>query len=278
MRAKIELVPVAHLSSAPQDLPLEWAVFIDRVAIKTCPSDWPDSDIIVFHAKKLSNEHLMLPEAHFYGPSAYGVLIRHNRTHGTAKLWRAEHVRADHHRRKMTLLLCGRTGGPLPEISDQLYPSTEKVVVPVGYDTFNRFISGRWVTFIPDARRDLSGPLQSWIYVDADDASEDDQAIRIAARGQRRNYALPCGTTIKYGIFGSVLRPKVIRPPLSRDAGFHTAPGPLSRDRAVRTVYGKPITIKTDKFLLPDHDFKIGTLAVRVVKLCDNGVRAYRLH
>ena len=135
MRAKIELVPVAHLSSAPQDLPLEWAVFIDRVAIKTCPSDWPDSDIIVFHAKKLSNEHLMLPEAHFYGPSAYGVLIRHNRTHGTAKLWRAEHVRTNYHRRKMTLLLCGRTGGPLPEISDQLYPSTEKVVVPVGFDT-----------------------------------------------------------------------------------------------------------------------------------------------
>lgn len=280
MRPKVFLEPVTFLPIAESsEVPQDYAVFVDRAEIAAVPAGWPCDATVVFKATKASRNHLMTPEAHWYGPEAYGVLIRHDRTHGEPVPWKANDRATGGVARKMTMLLCRRDGGALPEMSDQWYPSRTRVVVPVDLGTFQRFVQGSWVSLAPNDLSDTRNPPEKRLYSDAVlHRREDQDSVNIVAEDQKRNHRLACGTVVKYGIAGTVLYHKIVRPPLSRDAGYHTAPGALSRDRAQRSVYGAPVNVKTRKYVLPDQDFVIGGVAIRVSNLSKHGFRGYRLH
>ena len=277
MAPRVTLTPVGHLSAAEVEWPGDEAcVFLDHVDIASCPSDWPPGDVIVFRASKNVREHLMTPDAHFYGNRAHGMLIRHDKLGGEAALYRAVDGEA-FDRRKLTLALCRADGGTLPEPSDQLYPTSSRVCVPVTYDTFSRFAAARWVTLSPVPHRGGEAP-ETWVYGDcAEREADPERAVRLCAEVALRNYARPDGTTVRYAIRGCVLKHKIIRPPLSRNAGFHTQPGALPRDRALPGVLKRAISVRTQKYVLPLHDFRIGGQAVRVLRLTATGFDGYRL-
>ena len=238
-----------------------------------CPAEWPADHVVVFKVSKLAPERLMTPDAHFYGVHAHGMLVRHDRLRGSAGLHRVVDG-AGSDRRKLTVVLCRADGGLLPELSDQLYPTSTRANVPVTLGTYQRFEASRWVTLTPESQR-----AGEWVYAECDDAeASPEHAVRLCAERALRNYEQPDGTVIKYGLRGAVLRNKIIRPPLSRDAGFHTQPGALPRDRALPSVHGRQLTVRTRKYVLPRHDFRIAGQAVRVARLIDGGFEAFRLY
>lgn len=269
---RVALTPVHHIPLADIEWPGdEWYAFVDHVDVAACPAHWPLGHVVIFEVTKGTPERLMTPDAHFYGRRAHGMLVQHDRLGGTAKLATVANGPA-RDLRKLTVMLCRSDGGLLPERSDQMYPTSTRVNVPVSLDTFTRFRPAQWVTLVPD-------PLRDGVYIEGDPVRADaEDAVHLCAERTLRRHEEPDGTVIKYGIRGAVLRHKIVRPPLSRDAGYHTLPGALPRDRALPEVHGRALRVRTRKYVLPRHDFRIAGQAVRVVRLTKTGFEAYRLY
>lgn len=281
MTSRIILTPVGHVPAPLVHSSDGWSVFIDHVDVKPCPKGWPLSDIIIFRADKCPAEMLMIPEAHFYGRTAYGMLLHHDWLRDTIDYQTVRYGSHDAaNRRKMTLVLCRADGGELPEVSPELYPSSSVGSCPVSLKTFLDINVDDDVCLVPDpcSVDPAVTPRAEWVYAVADRFTKDDpHAVHMHVHHKIRNHVFPSGKVVKYSLRGPVLRHKIVQTPLSRDAGYHTAPGPISRERATRNTQKRRLQVTTKKYVLALHDFKIGGVEVRVDSINKTGFTAHRL-
>ena len=156
----------------------------------------------------------MTPDAHFYGSQAHCMLIEHNRIQGDAGTVAVDSARQGaRNLRKRTVMLCRSDGGPLPELSEQLYLTTTRINVPVTLETYKNFQAAQWVALFPDARRcDPDGPSSAMVYSECDIGFDDDRVVRMCAERTIRNHQQSADIHIKYGIRGVLLQQKIIRP------------------------------------------------------------------
>jgi hypothetical protein len=109
------------------------------------------------------------------------------------------------------------------------------------------------------------------------DDADNPHAVYFIVRDTVRNYTFPSGRVAPYVLHGYPMHCKVVQTPLSRDVGYHTAPGPASTEQARANTSSKRIHVRTNKRVVPHEDFRIGGEAVRVDKLTTTGFYVYKL-
>ena len=280
---KITLTPVGHTAQRPAFNSCEtWYTFVDHISIGACPPEWPEDHCVVFRADKINKEHLMLPEAHFYGPSAYGYLLYNDADIGDIFIQRVSDTRnSSKKQRKRTLLLCRKDGGELPELSETFHPGFKVGYCPVTMNVYNSVGYNDWVYLLPDPDRvDVANtPKDQWVYSLMQPVSAEDEpnSARLCVQEKMRKYTFPSGRKAAYVIKGYLLHRKVVQPPTKRDAGAHVALGPNMRDKAIRNIYGRRLAVTTTKNVLEGQDFVVSGVPLRILKRTTKGFTAYKL-
>lgn len=249
----VVLTPIHH--TRPFHLDEEWMVSIDHVLIRACDAAWePQDDCVIYRADKVNQQHLMIPEAHFYGKSAIGVLVMHDHIHGTFGSMRVH--QAKRHvdgARRLTLVLCQPSGKSLPCRSEEWYPSMP-VHIPVTFSAWTQVSS-------PDTRVWLRRRVRDELYDVVDDDPDPRKDVGMVVLDK---------TIDEQGaraFVGPRLRQKIIATPLSRDVGRPVSGGPIPNDRAIPGTTGQRVVVTTRKRVKMGHDFVVAGKPMRIVQV-----------
>ena len=273
--AALDLVPVASLPSAPA-AQRGWCVHVSHLLIHPCPLSWSEDRVVVYRVDKRHATSLMLPEAHFYGRCAFGVLISLT----------DEAVRPTRQRRftwgtGYKLALTQPDGRPLPKLSSSYCLDARHAFCAVTRATYAAVGYGDWVrlTVDPDRTDPDRTPQQDWVYrvTDAPTPDHEDDSRRMVTLCvlQRDRDRQLRGRARPYVLSGPVVVRKHVATPRVRHAGAHIAPGYTPPVPARRT--GVPLKVTTSKPVLAGEDFMVGGVALRILELHDGGFHAHRL-
>jgi hypothetical protein len=265
--ALITLTPVDHFSLDVLNFSTEkWKVHLDSVTIYACTKEWDSDDIVVFRADKTNKSHLMIPEAHFYGPVAYGFVIRQKKR---------LHTVSDSHttfvdRRNVCFILCQPNGCMLPQMSTELCPSQTHVIYRVNKAAYDEGEVNAWVHLTPDFDSfDMdTTPNQMWTHALCP-AQDNNAGLHIV--GKLRNKTLNDQTPkIKYGFIGYTLQQKCIETPLSRHVGKHL-PIDMTETPRQHGVKPKLLKITMRRRVKKNEDFLIGAQHLRIKNTTGKG-------
>ena len=236
------------------------------------PKHWATDHVVLFRVTKTPVHKLMTPNAHFYGPEAFGFFVM------GATYVRVKDLPRKHRERNMSLMLCTRSAKSLPEISQtQYYPSLKPWMCPVNLQTFIYAKTNDMMILSPDPDRvDIAKTKpEHWVYtlVDQhpplDKRKSYDMVFLVQSKVKRSKHA--------YAIVGYKMMPKIIQSPLHRDAGYHMAPGPSLSEKCLPGIENKELFFKTTQFVKEREDFYLGNDIVRITRSVKGGFYAHRL-
>ena len=264
---------------SPTRLPA-WEVNLDHVRMQAPPKQWDPDAYIVFRVTKTPKEHLMTPEAHFYGHTAYGYIVWRTKPDGPVRWMRVRDFPPsnDKHWKRVTLSLCSLTGAELPEVSNELYPSRKTVHCSVSMSTFHAATPGDVLHLAPDPDRvDVNQtPTERWVY-SAGHSWGAENGLTLRVSGKERNFQLPSGRCAAFVINGNQLHQKIVQTPLHREAGTHTYPGPDLREKAQPGVSRQRLHVYTSRKVVAGAHFRVKGHALQVTDRAKGGFYACHL-
>lgn len=275
-------VPFASTTLSPavfQDP--HWHIQVGYVLLTPCRLGGKPNDHVILRITKNPIDHLMTPNAHFYGPTVFAFAVWHKKNNAVFLKIKDLPSQPTLYRR-LQIILCQPNGQELPELSPQTYPSRQLSHCAVNRATFQQVQPEDVITLIPDpARVDPNGtPAAMWVYSLEDPVltTGHPNAVRLQVQSVGRHFAFPSGCTRPYVVHGFPVLPKIVQPALFRDAGRHVAPTPITiAEQAQLGINRKRFHVRTDKHLVENEDFRIDGRAIRIVKKNATGYFGYLL-
>ena len=263
----------------------QWIINLDHTYLKNVLplQHKSQDDYVLFRIDKLEAEHLMTSNAHYYGNVAYGYIIQTTKKKQQDYLRVRDIPKDQTNARRLQVMLTTKTGTDLPEQSPELYPSGATVLCATNLKSFNHIQPGDWVYLRPDPDRiDVNTtPQENWIYTQdpwpVHVQVVDVHSLKFCVHRKRINVEFQTGHKIRYALEGSILKHKYIASPLSRDAGLHIAPGPVSKEKQVQCYSSQRMHVTTNMPVVENQDFKIGNIAIHISEKTTTGFYGYKL-
>lgn len=267
----VRAVPVAVLQRLPILCEKTWTSYVDHVQIDPLPAQLNRPGVVVYRLEKMSGDHLMTPQAHFYGKVAHALVYMHDLDVGTVRP-RNTHDRRQADVRHVSVLLCQPSGTSLPETSDEVYPG-ENIICAVGMQTYKQVRFHEPVCLRPDPDRvdTKTMPRDRWLYAPelrGSDSATEPNTILMCPLNRLRNVEHPQGQVMAYALQGALLHHKKVAHPLSRHAGVAVG-SPTGSE--MKIGLGKVINVTTKVRVRLGHDFVVAGKSMHITKISATG-------